>query len=88
MTNAPERILAYNSLQTGYRFTAKGPQPHFDGVEYIRADLMAELVDALRIAGPIALKYLNKHPFIWDDEETHEVAVISAALYKIKETTK
>ena len=48
MSDAPERIWAYNSLQTGYRFTAKGPQPHFDGAEYIRADLLAELMEALR----------------------------------------
>lgn len=50
MSDAPERICAYNSLLDGYTFTAKGPQPHFDGVEYIRADLAdldrAELVEA------------------------------------------
>ena len=45
MTDAPERIWAYNERQTGYGFTAKGPQPHFQGVEYIRADLVQRMVD-------------------------------------------
>lgn len=41
MKEAPERIWAFNAKQTGYRFYANGPQPEFDNVEYIRADLAA-----------------------------------------------
>jgi hypothetical protein len=41
MSAAPERIWAFNSKQTGYRFYANGPQPEFDNVEYVRADLAA-----------------------------------------------
>lgn len=41
MTEAPERIWAFNAKQTGYRFYANGPQPEFDNVEYVRADLAA-----------------------------------------------
>jgi hypothetical protein len=41
--NAPERIWAYNELRNGYTFTAFGPQPHFGPVEYVRADLFADL---------------------------------------------
>jgi hypothetical protein len=35
---APEQILASNSRLRGYSFTALGPQPHFEGVEYVRRD--------------------------------------------------
>lgn len=38
-SDAPERIWAFNAKQTGYRFYANGPQPEFDNVEYVRADL-------------------------------------------------
>lgn len=84
MSDAPERIWAYNSLLDGYTFTAKGPQPHFDGVEYIRADLMAELVEA---AKPFALldetddsigDFCEKHPV-----EGGYVADLRAALAKL-----
>ena len=40
MSKAPERIWAFNAKQTGYRFYANGPQPEFDNVEYVRADLV------------------------------------------------
>jgi hypothetical protein len=33
---APDFIWAYNERQTGYGFVAKGPQTHFQGVEYVR----------------------------------------------------
>jgi hypothetical protein len=41
--SAPDRIMAYNELRNGYTFTAFGPQPHFGPVEYVRADLFADL---------------------------------------------
>lgn len=42
---APDFIWAYNERQLGYSFTAKGPQPHFAGVEFVRRDpaVLAEL---------------------------------------------
>jgi hypothetical protein len=46
---------------------------------------LAELVEALRIAGPIALADFANHPFILNEDEKRKVAVISAALAKIKE---
>ena len=81
MSDAPERIWAYNSLQTGYRFTAKGPQPHFDGVEYIRADLMAELVEALKEA---RIHIAGSAPD-WHYRTREILAVVDTALAKIKE---
>jgi hypothetical protein len=48
MSDAPERIWAYNEWPTGYHFTALGKLPEFSRVEYIRADIaearIAELV--------------------------------------------
>lgn len=148
--DAPERIWATNAKQTGYRFYANGPQPEFDGVEYVRADLaalpavaapgvrvkptdaqvasacmsyrhdfgllsdderktvmfqarewlhawqkeiaaldtpapalMAELVEALMIAGPIALSGFANHPFVLNEDEKRKVSVVSAVLAKI-----
>jgi hypothetical protein len=39
VSDAPERIWAYNEWPTGYHFTALGKLPEFSCVEYIRADL-------------------------------------------------
>lgn len=51
--SAPDRIWAFNSKQTGYRFYAAGPQPEFDNVEFIRADgpTITAYREALRLLG-------------------------------------
>ena len=52
MTDAPERITAYNEAGRGYSFSAFGVQPHFGPVEYIRADL-AQAAEVARLRAKV-----------------------------------
>ena len=75
MSAAPERIWAFNSKQTGYRFYANGPQPEFDNVEYVRADLAAlpAVAPALMDELVEAVKRLNAAcDAMWNDHQRLE----------------
>ena len=79
----PDRIIAYNELQTGYSFTAFGPQPHFGPVEYVRADLFdAKVQQVKELQGLLAAQKAKQEIFEGYLKRCHD------ALIQIVETAE
>ena len=88
MADAPERIWTA-STEGKCHVGFATPSMNYTN-EYIRADLMAELVEALRITREKLLSIAHSEfDGVWSDQDfLNEVAEADAALAKIKEQTK